>query len=172
MVEENDVRSRIRRAQFMSEGEMLNIINKEALVPMSMRSTGYLNFQGTRAATVLTLRFSVISPGFNLRYMTRNVMNVLDEHFSLQTLLHCCVDYDFVLSKLNSVPVSYYLWKANTNRAHYNLENEITMTFTYANINRVCQEATQIHLPDLEINFISSDCVIDRLTAIIISFIF
>jgi hypothetical protein len=167
-----DARRRNQRTRFMSEAEMLNIINKEALVPMTMTSRNYLHYQGVRRATVLTLHFSVISASFSQLFMIRNVMEVLDDHFSSNVTLHCCADYDFVLCKLNSVPKSYYPWKANSNRAQYNIVNEVAMDFTYANVNRFCQEAAQVHLPDLEINFLSSDCVIDRLTAIIISFIF
>jgi len=156
----------------MSEEEMLTIINRDALIPMRMTKRNYLHYQGVRRATVLTLHFSVISDVFSMQFMTRHVMEVLDEHFSLSTMLHCCADYDFVLSKLNSVPKSYYPWIANSNRAQYNIVNEIAMDFTVANVNRFCQEAANVHLPDLEINFLSSDCVIDRLTAIIVSFIF
>jgi hypothetical protein len=135
-----------------------------------MSTKKYTYYRGRHAATVITLRFNVTSPDYSVAFMSRNVIHVLDEHFSLQMFLTCCADYDFVLRKSNSN--SYYIWQANSNRARYNETNEVTMNFTHANVKRFCEEAAQVSVPDLELNFLSSDCIIDRLLAITISFIF
>ena len=152
---------------------MLHIINSERYTaPMTLSTRKYIYYRGRRTATVLTLRFNVSSESFSHGFVTRNVMEVLNDHFSFATTLTCCVDYDFVLCKSNSVPKSYYIWQANSNRSQYNEADEVSMSFTYANVNRFCRDAVQVHLPDLELNFVSSDCVIDRLLSVTISLIF
>ena len=171
--EGTEARLRQARATFVTERDMLQIIASDRYtVPMTLSTRNYSFYSGQRAATVLTLRFNVTSASFSQLFVTRHVMNVLNDNFSHRSMLTGCVDYDFVLCKSNSVPKSYYIWQANSNRAQYNEVNETTMSFTHANVNRFCRDAVQVHLPDLEINFISSDFVIDRLLSITISFIF
>jgi len=163
--------TRRRTSIYVTERDMLSIISSDRFsVPVTMSTKKYTSYRGRHAATVITLRFNVTSPDYSVAFMSRNVIHVLDEHFSLQMFLTCCADYDFVLRKSNSN--SYYIWQANSNRARYNETNEVTMNFTHANVKRFCEEAAQVSVPDLELNFLSSDCIIDRLLAITISFIF
>jgi len=170
--EDNDRRARARRTQYLTQSEMLAVIaSPRFAVPMTVNYTQYTFYRGRRSATVITMRFNVLSDQFTSSFVTRQVMAHLDRYFSLSTLLTCCTDYDLVLVN-NSEPVpSYYIWTANSNRTFFSETHESVMSFTHQNVHRYCREAMQVHLPGLEINFVNSNCSIDRLLSITLSFI-
>jgi hypothetical protein len=82
------------------------------------------------------------------------------------------VRYDFVLRSTPNDPSSYYIWRANTNQAEFDENDEILMAYTHANVIRFIQNAADVHIPDLNIYFSDSNVVIDRCLAIVFSFVY
>ena len=161
-----------QQSTYLSERELRAIIAHPIFSqPMTLNHKVYGLYRGRRSATVLTLRFNTQSRLYSPHFMARNVMDILDEHFALRTVLAYCLDYDVVLSKRNALSKSYYVWRANSNRTYFNESDELMMTFTHANIFRLCQDAYSVHLPSLELNFVNSGCSIDGLLAVVFSFI-
>jgi hypothetical protein len=171
--ENNDeTRRPTQRSSYLSERDMRIIIADPMFTqPMTVNNKVYVLYRGRRLANVLTLRFNTQSSLFNPYFMARNAIDILDQHFAVRTVFSYCVDYDVVLSKINAIPKSFYVWRANSNRTYFNASDEITMTFTHANILRLCQDAYRVHLPSLNLNFRDSGCAIDGLLSIVLSFI-
>jgi len=162
----------LRRAKFVPLDVMREIIAAPKFrLPMTTTVTTYDRLRGQYRAKVITIRFNLID-SFNVSFMIRNVMAELEKYFNPSSNIACSIGYDFVLAKRNADPPSFYVWIANTNRALFDDNNEIMLQFTPANINRFCQNAANVHVPDLEIDFYSSDCIIDRVLTVVFSFVF
>ena len=165
-------RDGFRQAGYVPGDIMLETIAAPKFtLPMTVTRTTYKRLRGQYKAKVVTIRFNLIA-GFNVSFMIKNVMAELEKYFNPLSNIACSIGYDFVLAKRNADPPSFYVWVANTNRAVFDNNNEIMLQFTHANINRFCQSAANVHVPDLEIDFHSSDCVIDRLLTVVFSFVF
>jgi len=80
------------------------------------------------------------------------------------------VHYDLLVCNAKADPKTYYIWRSNTNRTTLNVDHQLNMTITYANINRFCENVTTISLSDLEVNFSASDVTVDRLIAVVFTF--
>lgn len=170
---EPEDRRRLRRQVLLTESE-LNAVLKESFftVPHTVNRTFYKYYRGRARVTVLTVRFNLIA-SFDKRTMMRKLLSILDENFVLQTRMLASVRYDFVLrSTPNNSPSSYYIWRANTNQAEFDENDEILMTYTHANVIRFFQNAADVHIPDLNIYFSNSNVVIDRCIAIVFSFVY
>lgn len=160
-----------RRDVLMTEQELNAVLNQPFFTqPMTLSSVSYRLYRGRSHAKVLTLRFNLI-PSFDKGSMVREVLSILDDYFNLQTRIFCSMRYDLVLCNLQAEPPSYYLWRANTNYAEFDENNEMSLAFTHANIFRFCHTAADVHIPDLNIYFSNSKVVIDRCLAIVLSFV-
>jgi hypothetical protein len=164
--------ARRRQQTYMTEHEMLAVISSDHFtVPMTINRTQYTLYRGRRSAIVVTLRFNVSSPQFSFDYVAAQVVAQLDLFFPDQALLSCCTAYDFVLVNNSGPERSYYIWTANSNRSGFNETEDATMSFTHTNVHRYCREAMNVDIQTLGINFHNSNCTIDRLLALTLSFI-
>jgi len=164
-------RRRRRRDILMSAPELNAVLSQPFFtLPMTVNLASYQYYRGRSQVKVLTLRFN-LTPSFDERSMVRNVLNVLDEYFNLQTRILGSMRYDLVLCNQQSDPPTYYIWRANTNHAEFDENNEISINFTHANVLRFCQNAANVNIPDLNIYFDASNVVIDRCLAIVLSFV-
>ena len=162
---------RHRRQVYLSEADLNAVLNDSFFTePMTVNRLAYRFYRGRSKVTVLTVRFNLI-PSFNKQAMVRNLMHVLDTHFNLQDRIVGSVRYDLVLRNSHAEPTTFYIWRAKTNQSEFDENAEISVAYTHANIYRFCQDATNIHIPDLNIFFSESSVVIDRCIAIVFSFV-
>ena len=161
---------RQRNHNYMSEQELNAVLSDPFFTkPMTVNRLPYRFYRGRNRVTVLTIRFNLI-PSFDKQSMFRQLLVVLDEHLNLQDRILGSVRFDLVLRHTHNEPTTYYIWRANTNQAEFDENDEIAIDYTYANIHRFCQNAANVHIPDLNIFFETSNVVIDRCIAIVFSF--
>jgi len=171
MIPEDRGQRRHRHPVLLTERELNSILNEPFFSqPSTVNRTNYTYYRGRARVSVLTLRFNLI-PSFDKRAMIRHLIDVLEKHFALQTRLLASVRYDFVLRSSQHNPPTFYVWRANTNQAEFDENDEVLMNFTHANIIRFCQNAADVHMPDLNIYFSDSNVVIDRCIAVVFSFV-
>lgn len=128
----------------------------------------YANYRGRFNAKVYTARFN-LTENFNQTFMNQFLINNLLTHFPLNTRLLGSVQYDLLLH--NPTDNSFYIWRANSNQNNTQIGPETMFFFTYNNIFRLIQNAAQIHIPDLNIFFTASNVIIDKVIAIVFSFV-
>lgn len=120
--------------------------------PQTENTTNYVFYRGHMNATVHTLRFNVIA-SFTEEYMIQTVLTYLINLYDLGTELLGSVSYDLLLE--NPKTKSYYVWRANSN----------------SSLHRLVNTAYNVHVPDLNIYFHSSNVKVSRLLAVVLNFI-
>ena len=103
--------------------------------------------------------------------MIGHLMRSLQTHFSLNTRLLASIDFDFLLTDPNAIPPTFYIWRANSNLVHFNIDNEIMMRFTYDNLFRFVNNAANVDFSTLNIHFTHSNVVIKKVITLVLSFI-
>ncbi len=148
----------------------LNVILQSPYYALAVTEnvTDYGFYRGRRNVRVLTLRFNLIAT-FDENRMIQSIFTTLLNYFPLDARLLGSVNYDLLLC--DPELQSFYIWRANTNQAHYNVSQETPFVLNYANVYRFCQNSSHVHVPDLAINFRSSKVVIDRILAIVLTFV-
>lgn len=130
----------------------------------------YANYRGRFNAKVYTVRFN-LTENFDQTFMNRFLINNLLVHFPLNTRLLGSVQYDLLLHNPTDEENSFYIWRANSNQSNTQIGPETMFFFSYNNIFRIIQKAAQIHIPSLNIFFSTSNVVIERVIAIVFSFV-
>jgi hypothetical protein len=156
---------------YITEDQLNSLLNSSYFQdPVTKSIVKYALYQGRLNTTVHTLRFNLIE-GFNEDFMIQTVLNHLMFHFPLNTRMLASISYDLVLVDPKADPKTYYLWRANSNSVHFNAVEEIQFTLTYDNVYRFVSNSSNVHIPSLNINYESSSVVIDRVIAIVFSFV-
>ena len=167
-------RRRRRQQEYMSLSE-LNAVLRDPFfsVPMTVSRVPYQFYRGRKKCNVLTVRFNLI-PSFNRHSMERELLTLLDEHINTypNRPVLASVRYDLVLRSSGTDPAaSFYIWRANTNQADFDDNDELVFVPNYANLFQFCNNAVNINIPDLNIYFVQSSVVIDKCIAIVFSFV-
>jgi len=170
-------RRRRRQRMYLTQFEVDAILQHPYFtVPFTEDVTNYILYRGRLHANVLTLRFN-ITRTFNETYMLAMCVERVLEHYVVNTPLRMSILYDLLLegpsadNDDDSDVRQYYIWRANSNRRTFNDDNEIIMSVNMAELNRHCRNAANIHLPDLDVHFKSSKITIQRLIAIVFTFV-
>jgi len=51
-----------------------------------------------------------------------------------------------------------------------NVDHQVSMTITYANITRFCENVVDIYMSDLHTNFVTSNVIVNRILAVVFTF--
>jgi len=148
----------------------LNIVLKNPFFkkPFTESLVNYTLYQGKINASVLTVRFNITNQ-INENELVATLINSLMKHFSLNTRLLCSINYDLILSDHNQN--SFYIWRANSNQTHYDIDEEMIFIFTYNNLYQIVQKATTIDMNSLNIYFANSNVVINKVISLVLSFV-
>ena len=156
---------------YLTEEEINSIISTPFFTaPVTESVMNYAFYRGRMNATVYTLRFN-LTPTYSENYLIKFVLDHLLKHFPLNNRVLGSIHYDLLLCNSNIDPKSYYLWRANSNQAHFDTEEETMFTLTYDTVYRFIRKALQVHVPSLNIYFSSSNVVIERALAVVFSFV-
>jgi hypothetical protein len=161
---------------YLSEHELNAILQTPYYSqPYSTSFVNYTFYRGRYNANVLTVRFNVQNDMFNETFIQGILLTQTEDHYGLDTNLRVSVFYDLVLEN-NPVNEneerSFYIWRANSNRRAFNDESdEIFMSFNVPNLIQWVRQALQVHLPDLNVNFEHSNVTINRLLAVVFTFV-
>lgn len=137
-------------------------------LPVTENVFDYRSYRGRAKVTVYTLRYN-ITPNFDQLFLTQNLLDRLTSRFSMHVKVSCSVQYDLLL--VDETRRSYYIWRANSNRTNFSDNEEISLSITYANLLRFCQESLRFHTPDLNAYFASSSVSIARVLSIVYTFV-
>ena len=156
---------------YLSEQQVNSLLSSDFFSqPVTESVSQYAMYRGRLNATVVTYRFN-INPQYSNRFMIGHLMRSLQTHFSLNTRLLASIDFDFLLTDPNAIPPTFYIWRANSNLVHFNIDNEIMMRFTYDNLFRFVNNAANVDFSTLNIHFTHSNVVIKKVITLVLSFI-
>jgi hypothetical protein len=161
---------------YLSEHELNAILQTPYYSqPFNTSFVNYTFYRGRYNANVLTVRFNVQNDMFNETFIQGILLTQTEDHYGLDTNLRVSVFYDLVLEN-NPVNEneerSFYIWRANSNRRAFNDESdEIFMSLNVPNLTQWVRQAVQVHLPDLNVHFANSNVFINRLLAIVFTFV-
>ena len=162
---------RLSSGMYLTEAQLNSILNSSFFtVPFTQSVVNYRFYRGRTNATVHTLRFNWTND-FNRDVMLQQLITYLMTHFPLNCTLLGSINYDILLVHPSSEPKSYYVWRANSNAHSFNEENETRFILTYENVYRFATNAANVHIPDLNINFETSNVRIEKIVAIVFSFV-
>jgi hypothetical protein len=154
---------------YLTENQVNQILNNSYFSqPVTESVVLYDFYRGHVNATVHTLRYN-LTREYNEENMIQHVLAYLMSQFPLNSTLLVSVNYDLLLGDVNSQ--SFYIWRANSNARSFNENEEFSMVLTYDNVYRFVTGTSQIHIPDLNINFRDSKVVIKKALAIVFSFV-
>ncbi len=150
--DEQNIGQRRRRRQqvYMSLSE-LNAVLRDPFFsdPITVSRVPYFFYRGRKKCTVLTVRFNLV-PQFNRQSMERELLALLDNHISTfpNRPVLASVRYDLVLRSSGTDPAaSFYIWRANTNQADFDDNDELVFVPNYANLFQFCNNAVNINIP-------------------------
>lgn len=138
--------------------------------PITQRTVQYKLYQGHLNATVHTLRFSI---NVDKNDVLQHIIDYLMKLYDLNTQFLASISYDLVLVDPKSNPKSYYIWRANSNASIISaLSHETFLPLTYDNLYRFVNDSVfNNQVSDFDIFFASSSVVVDRILAIVITFV-
>jgi len=136
--------------------------------PLTENMLEYEFYRGRTKASVLTLRFNV-TPTFHPGFVQQTILTTLMSRFPLQTKLLGSVHYDLLL--VDRLSQSYYIFKANSNQRRFDEANERLFTLTYANVQRFTRDIADFNVGDLDVYFASSKVNVDRVLAVVVTFV-
>ena len=55
-------------------------------------------------------------------------------------------------------------------RTTLNVDHQVNMTITYANITRFCENVVNINMSDLHANFVTSNVIVNHILAVVFTF--
>ncbi len=137
-------------------------------IPMSRHVHNYAMYRGRVHATVLTLRFN-ITRNFDEEFMIESVIQTTMDQFSTRRTVLGLIEYDLLLKEQNTD--SFYIWRANSNISRNIPNSEQTIQLNYDELYMFIQHAARVNPSDLDIHFNSSNVVVDRVLAIVFTFI-
>jgi hypothetical protein len=121
------------------------------------------------------VRFNVENALFNESFIQSILHAQIEDVYTINTNLRVSIFYDLVLenNRLNEHEErSYYIWRANSNRRSFDDESdEKFMLFNAPNLIQWVRQALQVHLADLNVNFEPSNVTINRLLAVVFTFV-
>jgi len=137
--------------------------------PFTVSWADYFMYRGHTHVSILTMRFNLSNP---LDYPT--LLAVLREtlmfYFVLNSQLRYSIDYDVLLSApLLDGTLSYYIWRANSNRHRFNRNTEVVFQLTHPNIRQLGDVIMQDHLEQAIHDFGNSKVTVVRLLAVVVS---
>jgi hypothetical protein len=137
--------------------------------PVTEHFVHYELYRSKLNSNVYTVRFNV-KRNFDDETMKNFLLENVLKKFKLGTRLLASINYDVLLVDPNADPASYYLWRANSNLASFDLDTEELINLSYNTLYRFIQNAATVDLPSLSLFFATSNVLIDRLCAIVFCF--
>jgi hypothetical protein len=154
---------------YLSRPELEQLLRNDWFTnPMSMHVHNYHNYRGRTNANVLTLRFNM-NVNFNEDNMIESVIQTTINHFSSQQTVLGLIEYDLLLMQPD--PESFYIWRANSNISRNIPNAEQTLRLNYDNLFLFARNAARVIPTDLEAHFRTSNVIINRVIAIVFTFI-
>lgn len=129
----------------------------------------YSLFSGKSDVDVTTIRFNLNSPTYNHGRMIDTLITQIMNLYPLNSSCLGRIDYDLLLVS-NSDPPSFYIFTANSNQRILSTSNEATFILNQDQLFTFVSRATPINIPELEIDFQTSNMSISSVLSIVYTF--
>lgn len=154
---------------YLTETQLQQILTNSYYTDFVTQSVvDYAMYRGHLSATVHTLRFNVGHANHTLDNVMQHIVTHLMTSYDLNTQLLGSVSFDLLLT--HQPDKTFYIWRANSNSSS-RFQNETFMPLTYNNVYRFVTNALNVHIPDLNIFFRNSTVTVERVLAIVFSFV-
>jgi hypothetical protein len=154
---------------YVTETQLQQILQNPYFSNRATQSVvNYVLYRGHLNATVHTLRFNNTHQ-LNNTNLLQQIATYLFSQFDMNTYLLCSISYDLLL--VDQQTNSYYIWRANSNARSVSVTQDVYFILTYANLNRIINNAMHVYIPDLDIHFQSSNVVVNRIISFVFSFV-
>ena len=145
-------------------------------LPVTTTTYRYTLYRRRTNVAVITVRFNMqrIPNSTLAQFMRQQLMETLLESYELGQRLLCLVDYDLLLEQQPPNNSSFYCWRANSNSAAAavaTVDREQTITLSYQSIYQLVQQSLAYDLDSLDTQFANSNVTINRVLAIVLSFV-
>jgi len=155
---------------FLTETELNAILDNTFFSqPYTIREVHYELYRGHINTVVHTLRFNII-PQFNEGFIVEILVPYLLSKFAENSRLIASIGYDLILVDPTATPVSYYIWRANSNAVHFNADHETSFVVNHNNIAHFVHQSFPVDVSSLDLYFRTSNVQIDRVIAVVFSF--
>jgi hypothetical protein len=130
----------------------------------------YALYRGRYNARVFTVRFNTI-PSLSEDFIFSHLYRELQSRFPEEPHLRASLKYDLLMKNTTQTPATYYIWRANSNHYNFNNADEVLMSNTYESLFQFVNNCTTIDIDNLDIFFQNSSVTIDRVLALVFSFV-
>jgi hypothetical protein len=138
-------------------------------LPCTESWTDYVLYRGQHNTSVYTVRFNVTAQ-FDDTIISETLTHNLFLHFAGNSRLLGTVGYDILLRDPVANPSSFYIWKANSNQHRFDQSAETVIFMTHVNVIRFARGINHNDINQLNLNFRNSQVCVDRILAIVCSF--
>jgi len=130
----------------------------------------YVLYRGRYNAKVYTVRYNV-KPALTEDFIFNHLYSELQLRFPHRSHLKASIKYDLLLCNPTLNPVTYYIWRANSNERHFVDQNEISLNNLPEDIFNFIRGSPTVDVENLNINFETSSIVVCRVLAVVFSFV-
>jgi hypothetical protein len=156
---------------YLTEAQVSSILNSDFFqTSFTSSQVNYALYQGKINATVHTLRFNC-NESFDPLNVRAKVYQYLTEHFQNNAVLLGSISYDFLLVDPKQGSNSYYIWRSNSNAVHFSPHEESYFTLNYINVANFVRSIFSMDASSFDVNFENSKVVIDRILAVVLTFL-
>ena len=156
---------------YYSESEIIALLKLPFFSnPITENIISYELYRNHNNVTVYTIRYNMLST-FSEENMIQDVIQKVLKQFSTKKQIVGMTDYDLLLVADNSDPKSLYVWRANSNQRQNLNTNETVLELTYDSLFLYVRNAAKIHVPSLNVNYVTSKVTVDRILAIVFTFV-
>ena len=140
------------------------------VTPYTESNLKYTLYNNRSNVNVYTLRLNLKSPNYNHENMIDEMIHQVMTKFPEAKLLVGSIDYDMLLVNNKEEPPSYYLWRSNSNQRSSSLKEETIFKKDYHQLYFFGKKATEVNLSELNVQFESSNVVIEDILTIVFTF--
>ena len=130
----------------------------------------YALYRGRYNAKVYTVRFNII-PSLTEDFIFNHLYRGLQSGFPAEPHFRASLKYDLLMKNNSQIPATYYIWRANSNHYNFNNADEVLVSNTPESLLQFVNNCTTIDVDNLDIFFQNSSVSIDRVLALVFSFV-
>jgi hypothetical protein len=139
-------------------------------VPFTESVLSYALYRGRYNAEVYTVRFNNI-PSLDEDFIFTHLYTELQNCFPTKSHFQASIKYDLLLKNPRHDPITYYIWRANSNHYNFNENDEILLPHSQESLFQFVNNCTTIDIDRLDIEFQNSNVVVEKILSLVFSFV-
>ncbi len=158
---------------YLTEAQVNSVLTEPFWsLPRTLHTTDYALYRSAVRASVTTIRYNVHQFNVDRRdFIADSVRSDCRLLFAPGGRLNCSCQYDLLLVNVQSVPHSYYIWRANSNQRTFRTEQERSLVNTEFQVNTFVDQALDFNLEFFDTFYADSGVHIDKVLAFVFTFV-